>query len=472
MMVGLFEGKGGATVTVAWLHQTILRWLFVLAAVAISTSAFPTRAVADEVIVMRVQGAIGPATVAYLADGFEQAQQSDAALIIIALDTPGGLDTSMREIIREILASPVAVATYVHPSGARAASAGTFILYASHFAAMTPGTNLGAATPIQIGAIPAPDKADQDDKEEPTAGTALERKMVNDAAAYIRSLAEMRGRNADWAEEAVRSAASLSAQSALEQGVIDLVAPDVSSLIAQLDGREYLIDGKSRAIATVNLTVREIEPDWATEILATITNPNIALILMMIGLYGLIFEFLNPGALVPGTIGAISLLIGLYALAVLPVDFVGVALIVLGVGLMVAEAFAPSFGILGIGGVVSFIFGATIMFDTDVPEFRVDSSIIAALGIFSAGLIMIVSRVSIRSFKRRIVTGAEELVGATATVLDWSEGEGHVFVHSERWNARGPAELKPDDRVAIDSIKGLNLSVSPHRRAHQEVERN
>ncbi len=448
-----------------------LHWIVLLAAMVIAVFAFPTRAASDEVIVMRVEGAIGPATVAYLADGLQQAQQAEAALVIITLDTPGGLDTSMREIIREILASPIPIATFVHPSGARAASAGTFILYASHFAAMTPGTNLGAATPVQIGDVPTPNKGAEDGDGQPVPGSTLDRKAVNDAAAYIRSLAEMRGRNADWAEEAVRGAESLSAQSALNQDVIDVVAPTIASLIGQLDGREFSVDGETRALDTVGMTIREIEPDWVTQILAAITDPNIALILMMIGLYGLFFEFLNPGALVPGTVGAISLLIGLYALAVMPVDFVGIALIVLGVGLMVAEAFAPSFGILGIGGVVSFILGATVLFDTDVPDFRVDPSLIAALGVFSAGLIILISRVGIRSFRRRIVTGSEELVGASATVLDWRDGEGHVFVHSERWNAKGPNQLKPDDCVVIDGMTGLELSVSPTGRAQEDTER-
>ena len=450
----------------------ILRWLAMLAALVIAFLALPTRASADEAVVLRVEGAIGPATTAYLTDGFQQAQESNAALIIVTLDTPGGLDTSMRDLIREILASPIPIATYVHPSGARAASAGTFILYASHFAAMTPGTNLGAATPVQIGAMPSPDQGDEEGAKEPSNGSPLERKAVNDASAYIRSLAEMRGRNADWAEEAVRGAASLSAQGALEQGVVDTVAPDIASLIEQLDGREYSIGGKTSTIATDGLFIREIEPDWVTRILATITDPNIALILMMIGFYGLIFEFLNPGALVPGTIGAIALLVGFYALAVLPVDFVGVALIVLGVGLMIAEAFAPSFGILGIGGIASFTIGATLMFDTDIPEFRVDPSLIAALGVFSAGIIVLVSRVGLRSLKRRIVTGSEELIGAKATVLDWDKGSGHVFIHSERWNANGPVDLRPDDEVVIDAMTGLNLSVSRQQQADLETERN
>ncbi len=432
-------------------------------AVLVALAAFFTMAAqssAREAYVLRVEGAIGPASASYIADGMEQAKQANAELVVLMMDTPGGLDTSMREIIREILAMPVPVATYVHPSGARAASAGTYILYASHLAAMTPGTNLGAATPIQIGAAPSPGAQDDEGTADKGPASAAERKAVNDAVAYIRSLAEMRGRNADWAEEAVRSAASLSADSALEKGVIDVVAPNLASLLEQLDGRSVTIEGEVREVRTAGLAVRELEPDWITQVLATITDPNVALILMMIGLYGLIFEFLNPGALVPGTIGAISLLVGLYALAVLPVDFVGLALIVLGIGLMVAEAFAPSFGILGIGGLVAFVFGATVLFDTDVPEFRVSWSVIAALGVFSAGLIILVARIGLRSFKHQVVSGAEELIGAYASVLDWKDGKGHVFVHSERWNAEGPMGLTTNEKVVVDEVNGLNLIVS------------
>ncbi len=446
-----------------WFHRCILALLAMLGAVV----GLPTNAQAQEAIVLRVEGAIGPATSAYVSSGLEEARLQDAALVIIAIDTPGGLDTSMREIIREILASPVPVATYVHPSGARAASAGTYLLYASHFAAMTPGTNLGAATPIQIGTAPAPGQEDENgEPPSPSPANAMERKAVNDAVAYIRSLAEMRGRNADWAEEAVRDAASLSAGAALERGVIDAVASDIPALLEELDGREYTADGETRTIETAGLEIREVEPDWVTKFLATITNPNIALILLMIGIYGLIFEFLNPGALVPGTIGAISLLVGLYALAPLPDDFVGIALIVLAIGIMTAEAIAPSFGILGIGGLVSFIFGAAVLFDTDMPEFRVDWSVIAALGVFSAGLIIIVARVGLKAFRHRVVTGAEELIGATATVSDWSNGKGHVLVHSERWNANGPAGLEEGQSVVIEKMAGLTLTVSPDDQVH------
>ncbi|MEL6878745.1 MAG: nodulation protein NfeD [Pseudomonadota bacterium] len=422
----------------------------------------PVPLTSGEAIVLRLEGAIGPAAASYISDGLQEAAQTDAELVIIKMDTPGGLDTSMREIIRAILASPVPIATYVHPSGGRAASAGTYILYASHFAAMTPGTNLGAATPVQIGAAPTPDAGEPEEEEggESVPATAMDRKAVNDAAAYIRSLAEMRGRDADWAEEAVRGAASLSANAALERGVIDVVAADLNSLLEQLDGRSVTIDGNTLQIDTSALTIREIEPDWLEQILATITNPNIALILLMIGVYGLIFEFLNPGALVPGTVGAISLLIGMYALAVLPVDYVGVALIVLGIGLMVAEAFAPSFGALGIGGVAAFVFGAAMLFDTDVPAFQVDWSVIAAIGVFSAGFVILVVRLGLKSFRHRVVSGAEELIGAKATVLDWRDGHGHVFVHAERWNAQGPEQLSEGDTVIVDDMTGLKLAVS------------
>lgn len=424
----------------------------------------PAQSSSGEAYVMRLEGAIGPATASFIVEGLEQARQADAQLVVITMDTPGGLDTSMRDIIRAILAMPVPVVTYVHPSGARAASAGTYILYASHIAAMAPGTNLGAATPIQIGSVPLPESDGEEGNREKAGATAAERKAITDSIAYIRALAEMRGRNAEWAEDAVRDAASLSADAALERGVIDIVAPNFASLLAQLDGRTVTIDGKTIELSTSGIIVREVEPDWTNQLLATITNPNIALILMMIGIYGLIFEFLNPGSLVPGTVGIISLLIGLYALAALPVDFVGIALILLGIGLLAGEAFAPSFGILGIGGIVAFVFGAAIMFDTEVPEFQVNWSVIAALGVFSAALVILIARLSVRSLRRRIVTGQEELVGSSAVVSDWQAGKGHVFVHSERWNAEGPDHLTEGQTVSVERISGLKLTVSPLRK--------
>lgn len=437
--------------------------LAILALIALAFSAIcptPAHSAEGEAYVLQLNGAIGPASAAYITNGLERAREENASLVIIEMDTPGGLDTSMREIIQGILAMPVPVATFVHPSGARAASAGTYILYASHIAAMTPGTNLGAATPVQIGGAPSQPQEGEEGESAAEPKNASERKAVNDAVAYIRSLAEMRGRDADWAEEAVRQAASLSANAALERNVIDVVAADTASLLKQLDGRTVRVAGADRTLSTADLALVEISPDWATKMLAIITDPNVAMILMMIGVYGLFFEFMNPGSLVPGTIGGISLLIALYGLAALPVDFAGVSLIVLGLALMVAEAFAPSFGILGLGGLASFVVGAAIMVDTDIPEFQIDWSVIAGLGVVSAILLVIVARVGIRSFSTPVRSGREELIGAKGAVIDWKGGHGHVFVHSERWNASGPQTLEKGQEVVIQSIDGLCLTVA------------
>lgn len=419
-------------------------------------------------VILHIDGVIGPASVDYFARGLTKAEARGAAVVVLQMDTPGGLDTSMREMIRAIIASPVPVAVYVAPGGARAASAGTYILYASHVAAMAPGTNLGAATPIEIGVMPelAPTEqpAKPNDGEKPAAKSQAppkDAKAINDAVGYIRALADLRGRNADWGERAVREAASLDADDALKAGVIDLVAADVASVLAQADGRPVMVGGAAITLRTKGLPVEDIRPGWRHQALAVIANPNVALILMMIGVYGLLFEFMNPGALFPGVIGAISLLVGLYALAVLPVNYAGLALVMVGIGLMTAEAFAPSFGVLGLGGAAAFLLGGMILIDTEAPGFGVSPPLLVGLAVASLAFTLLVLRLAITSRRHPVVSGREEMIGGPGVVLDWSDGRGHVFAHSERWRAVSAAPLQPGDRVRTLEIKDLTLTVTP-----------
>lgn len=434
------------------------------------------------VIVLTAQGPVSPAMSDYIRRNLDLAAARGSPLVVLKLDTPGGLDTSMREIIQAILASPVPVAAWVAPQGGRAASAGTYILYASHIAVMAPATNLGAATPVSLTApgggedgprAPLPFGPPQGGDNEaapaeapaapprPT-GTAMEAKVINDAVAYIRGLAELRGRNADWAEAAVRRGESLSAGAAAAIGVIDFVAADLEALLNQADGRVVMTAAGPLTLATAGLAHEVVTPDWRTAFLSVITNPNVALILMLVGVYGLILEFLNPGVLVAGTIGGISLLMGLYALALLPISYAGIGLILLGLALIVAEAFAPSFGVLGIGGTAALVLGAVILIDTDAPGFVVSVPIIA--GVAVAGLVstLIIARLAARSFGARVVGGAEGLIGAPATVLEWQRGRGHVWAQGERWQASGPAALNPQEVVRVTAIKGLVVQVERH----------
>jgi len=418
-------------------------------------------------VLLDIQGPIGPATAEYLIDSLQKAAVRDAELVIVRLDTPGGLDASTRDIVKAILNSPVPVATFVTPGGARAASAGTYILYASHIAAMTPATNVGAATPVAIIGGTQPGQAEESSEDEQGSDTApapadtMSRKAINDAVAYIRGLATRRGRNADWAELAVREAASITAQEALETGVIDLIADDVNDLLEQIHGRTVDVQGRERVLDTTSLLIEQIEPDWKSELLGVITSPTIAYLLLMIGVYGLIFEGYNPGAVFPGVIGAICLLIALYAFQMLPVNYAGFALLILGIVLMIGEVVVPSFGALGIGGVISIVIGSIILIDTDVPGFMVSRPLIGAIALVSSIGLMAIIGVAMKARQRPVVAGREELIGAQGTALADFEQHGNVFVHSERWNAVTTSPLRKGQATVVTGIDGLTLKVRP-----------
>ena len=411
---------------------------------------------------LQVDDAIGPASADYVLRGLDQAQQQGAQLVVLRLDTPGGLDSAMRQIIKAILASPVPVASFVAPSGARAASAGTYILYASHVAAMAPGTNLGAATPVQIGAA-QPQGNDPPKHDGAQDNDTLERKQVNDAAAYIRGLAQLRGRNAAWAEQAVREAVSLSASEALRLKVIDQVANDLPDLLRQLEGKTLHAAGQPRLLQTANAAQIEYLPDWRTRLLSVITNPSVALILIMVGVYGLLFEFINPGSAVGGVVGGICLLLALYALQLLPVSFAGVALIMLGLAFMVAEAFLPSFGVVGFGGIVAFVVGAVILIDTDAPGFGIPLPLIATLAIASALLLGGVLGMAIKARHRALVSGDAGLVGSVVTVTQVMKGNpfcGSVQAQGEQWQVQCATPLQLGQLVRVAARHGVRLEVS------------
>ncbi len=430
------------------------------AAFAAATNAPMSRPVA---VVLRVDGAISPASADYVMRGIADAEQRRAAAVVLELDTPGGLASSMRDVIKAILASNIPVIGYVAPSGARAASAGTYIMYASHIAAMAPATNIGAATPVSLtggGNSPLPPPGNGKASSAPTENTEM-RKVTNDAVAYMRALAERRGRNADWAEKAVRDAVSVSADTAVKLHVVDLIAPDVPTLLADVDGRSVETVGGTRVLHTRGAAIETVAPGVRSRFLGVIANPSVAYILLLIGLGGLVMEGMHPGGVLPGVVGAICLLLALYAFQMLPVNFAGLGLVLLGVILIVSEAFVPAYGVLGTGGVISFVIGSVILMHTGVPGFDIGLPVVVGVAIAAAGILAGIVWMAMRSHRRPVVSGREEMLGAIAEVVADFDGLGLVHVHGERWQARSDAPLRQGERVAVTGMHGLVLDVKP-----------
>lgn len=431
---------------------------------AVSPATPPAAPAPRTVVLMQLDGAIGPASADYVRRGLALAAAKEARLAVLQLDTPGGLDASMRSIVKDILASPVPVATFVAPSGARAASAGTYILYASHIAAMAPASNLGAATPVAIG-MPTPGRPDAKpgDKSEKSAepADAMTAKRLSDASAYIRSLAQLRHRNAEWAEQAVRESVSLSAQEALQKRVVNYVAQDVADLLMQVNGRDVEMDRGTVRLATQRAQLLVFEADWRSRLLSVITEPSLALILLMIGIYGLLFEFSSPGFVLPGVVGAICLTLALFGLQMLPVNYAGLALILLGVAFLVAEAFLPSFGVLGLGGIAAFAFGAVLLIDNDAPGFGVPLWVVALSSAVSALFIIVVAGMAAKARHRPVVSGVTTLVGTTGELVEFADGEGWAQIQGDYWRVTGSGDLYAGRRVRVSGVQGSALQVAP-----------
>jgi membrane-bound serine protease (ClpP class) len=419
------------------------------------------------VVELEIKGGIGVATADYIISGIEHAEETGAELIIINMDTPGGLMAPMRDIVQAILGSSVPVASYVTPAGARADSAGTYILLASHIAAMAPTTHLGAATPISLtGNDSTPDTDEESEEEsdpdtESQPGTSMERKVLNDAIAYIRGLAERYGRNADWAEDAVVNAATLTATDALEMNVIEFIATDRGDLLGQVNGYEVEVNSQTVALDTSNVVVEQYEPDWRIKILSVIANPEIVLLLGIIGLYGLMYEGWNPGAIVPGVVGVICLLLAAYALQVIPVNYAGLALIIVGVALMTAEAFAPSFGALGLGGIAAFVFGAIMMFDSGVPGFGISLSFVISIAILAALFIIWLMTFVVKMRRRGAVSGRDSIIGGVGRAIHAFTGEGKVWLEREAWVAHSTVPIAKGQEIVVTAMDGLVLTVEP-----------
>jgi len=419
---------------------------------------------------LTIDGAISPASADYFVRGLDEAVSNGADVLILNLNTPGGLDKSMRVMIQAILDSSIPVVVYVFPKGSRAASAGTYLLYASHIAAMAPATNLGSATPVLIGMIKPPpldedkpstgDETERQDTGDEVPDNVLQHKMVNDAEAYIKSLAQLRGRNEEWAMQAVRKAANLSATDALADNVIDIIAYDQADLIKSLHLREIAVGQTTVKLTLVEPEIIEVNADWRTELLIIITEPSMAYLLLLAGLYGLMFEFLNPGGLLAGTVGAICLLLGLYALNMLPINLTGLALLILGIILMISEAIAPSFGVLGIGGVSAFGIGSFMLMDSKLPGYQIAPALIIATSLMSGFITIFVLSMILKARRKPLVSGLDELLNHHAIAVEDFDGKGHVLIRGEVWQAESKDQIRKSQKVIVKAVEGLRLKVT------------
>ncbi len=403
---------------------------------------------------INIESAVSPASASYLKEAVKESSKKNYDYILMELDTPGGLSSSMREMIKDILNSPVPVIAFVSPEGARAASAGTYILYASHIAAMAPGTNIGAATPVNIMKPPIEDMK----KNTPT---ALEKKILNDSTAYIKSLAQLRNRNISWAVEAVTEGKSLSSKDALKLNVIDAVAQNIEDLLHQIDTKKVKLQDKTVTLDTKEYSLVSFEPDWKTKILMKISDPNMAYLFMMIAVYGILFEFINPGSIFPGVIGLISGITALYSFNMLPFNYAGLMLIILGIALMAAEIFITGFGILGIGGAVAFGLGSFLLFDAQTLQNGVSIPLIVLFSLTSVLFFLISLRYIIKSRSQKIVSGIEQMIGSNARIIDITPNGYLVRCHGEIWKATSDSEMKKNQTAVVESVLGLTLKLKP-----------
>lgn len=425
-----------------FIFHTVAILLIVLFAAFLSHSAENKK---SEVVVITVDGVINPVAAEYIGKSIKKASEINAEALIIELDTPGGLDTSMRTIVKDIIGSSVPVVVYVSPSGARATSAGVFITMAAHIAAMSPGTTIGAAHPVAIG-----EKMDN----------AVAEKAVSDAAAYIRSIAEQRGRNIQWAEDAVRKSISATETEALKNNVIDLIAKDINALLLAIDGKKVKTIAEEKTLKTANATITKHEPGLRHKILNIISDPTVAYMLMLLGFYGIFFELTSPGTIFPGVFGAICLILAFYAFQTLPVNYAGLLLIGLGIILFVLEAMITSFGLLSIGGIISFVLGSLMLFESPLPELELSLSVVLPAAIITALFFVITFRLSYKAYKRKPVTGIEGLVGMEGIAkTEITPDGGMVIVHGELWSAYSGDVIHKGETVIIENVKGLKVRV-------------